>query len=95
MSPALTLSPTFTLTEVTRPIDVKDKLASLSGTMTAEAETESPLLVCEFDTEPLFSSDTVGMAVGAADEPQAAKVNAKILINIQKTFFILCSPKPV
>ena len=50
---------------------------------------ESPLPACEFDTELPLSSAAVGMAIVVADEPQAARVNANILINIQTTFFIL------
>jgi hypothetical protein len=35
------------------------------------------------------SSETVGTAVGVADELQAASASAKMLVNIQKTFFII------
>ena len=35
------------------------------------------------------SSETVGMAVGVADVPQAESISAKMLVNIQNTFFII------
>jgi hypothetical protein len=86
--PALTLSPTFTSTLVTLPNEENASCASLTGTITADAETESASLVCVlFGALPL-SNDMVGMAVGADVGAQADKTSATIIRASEYIVFI-------
>jgi hypothetical protein len=68
---------------VTRPTAENDSCASLTGTITADAETEFASLDCVLDEELLLSSDTVGIAVGVAADAQALMIKAMRAITIK------------
>jgi hypothetical protein len=81
---AVTESPSATSTVLTAPRVEKASSTFCIGTTIAEADAlPDEEEVCEAE-----SSDTVGMAVGVADEPQAVSTSANVVVNIQNTFFI-------
>ena len=73
--PAVTLSPTFTSTDWTRPMAGKDRFACCTGTMTAEAV----MPPAEASPGAGASNTMVGMASGVVAAPeQADRVNSRV-----------------
>jgi hypothetical protein len=84
------LSPTFTLTTVTRPTAENESRASLLGTITAEADTGFPSFDWfVFDGVLPLSSVIVGMGVGADLEAQADGTSAITMMKSKNIFLIL------
>ena len=66
---------------MTRPTVENDSCTSLTGTITAFAETEFASLDCVFDEELLLlSSDTVGIAVGVDAVAVQAESDSAVII---------------
>jgi hypothetical protein len=86
----ITESPTATSTVFTAPKVGNANSTFIAGTTTPEADAVFDEEGCE-----ARSSETVGIDVGVAEEPQAVMAKARMLINAQSTFFIIISPDAI